>query len=109
MESIGTIIAVVLVVYSVGKTLWIASSKKGGTILGYDLEVLGDKHAKEFQNFITNLLTTLTFFFGMILYIVDIYTEWGLYTGIFFVVAIGLLDYYFIKKLFPREYKRIRG
>ncbi len=109
MDSIGTVIAVVLVVYSVGKTLWIASTKKGGTVMGYDIEVLSERKAKEFQNFITNLLTTLTFFFGMILYLIDIYTEWGLYTGIIFTVVVILLDIYFVRRLFPREYKKIRG
>lgn len=109
METVGYVIAGVLVVYSVIKTLLIIRSKKDGKVLGYDLRVLTEKNAKEFQNLITNLLSNLTFFFGTTLYLLNVYTDYGLYIGIAFVLLVAYFDYYFVKKLFPKEYKRIRG
>ena len=106
---IATIIAGFLVVFSVIKTLLIARSKKDGKLLSYDMEVLNEKEAREFSNFITNLLSNLTFFYGTLLYVLNIYTEIGTYLGIGFLVLAIVQDIYFIRVLFPKEYKKIRG
>ncbi len=106
---IALIMSGTLVVYSVVKTLYIANSKKNNKLIGYDVSVLNDKDAKEFSNYITNLLSNLTFFYGTLLYVLDVYTDYGIYIGIAFVALTAIQDYYFIKKLFPREYKRLRG
>ena len=105
----ATIIAGFLVILSVVMTLIIARSKKDGKLLSYDMEVLNEKDAREFSNLIANLLSNVTFFYGVILYVLDMYVDYGLYIGIGLLILTVIQDIYFIRVLFPKEYKKIRG
>lgn len=106
---IASIIAGILIAYSLVKTVWIAKSKTDSKLLGYDIFVFNDKEAREFSNLITNLLTTLTFLYGTTLYVANIYTDYGLIIGIALLILVIVQDIYFIKVFLPKEYNRMRG
>ena len=106
---IATILAGILLAYSLVKSVYVMKKKSDESIFGYDTSNLSDKDKREFSNLITNTLSNLTFFYGTIVYVVNIYTKYGIITGIALIVLVILQDYYFTKKLFPREYNRIRG
>ena len=86
--SMTTIMAGILVVYSVIKTLYIVRSRNEFKILTYDTSYLSEKDRKEFNNFITNLLSNLTFFYGTLIYVLGIYTEVGVYIGIALMILV---------------------
>jgi len=106
---IGIILAGILLVYSLVKSVYVMKKKSEESVFGYDTTNLSDKDRREFSNLVTNTLSNLTFFYGTITYVVNVYTKYGIITGIGLIVLVVIQDYYFTKKLFPREYNRIRG
>ncbi len=106
---IATILAGILLAYSLVKSVYLMKRKSEESVFGYDTSGLSDKDKREFSNLITNTLTNLTFFYGTIVYVVNIYTDYGIITGIGLLILVIIQDYYFTKSLFPREYNKIRG
>jgi hypothetical protein len=106
---IGTVISGILVIYSVAKSLYIATTRKNGRVLKYDITSLSQKDQKEFNNLVSNLLSNITFFLGIALYLIDTSTEYGLYIGILFLIGVAVLDFIFIKRVIPKEYEKLRG
>lgn len=104
-----TIISIVLVVYGLAKSLYIANTRRQGRVLNYDISVLGEKEQREFYNLVSNLLSNITFFIGVGLYFINLTSDYGIYFGILFIVGVIVLDYVFIKNVFPKEYKNLRG
>ncbi|XMB87392.1 hypothetical protein RJG79_06220 [Mycoplasmatota bacterium WC44] len=104
----GIILASVLVVYSMAKTLYLIKTKKENKLLNFDLSILKSDKRKEFSNYVTNLFSNLTFFYGMIIYLVDLYSDYELLIGIILIILTIIQDYYFIKKVFPNEFNKLK-
>ena len=106
---ISTILAGILLAYSLVKSVYVMKKKSDESVFGYDTSKMSDTDKREFSNLVTNTLSNLTFFYGTIVYVVNLYTKYGIIVGIGLIVLVVIQDYYFTKKLFPREYNRIRG
>ncbi|XMB66353.1 hypothetical protein RI065_08610 [Mycoplasmatota bacterium zrk1] len=104
----GIIFAGFLVVYSTFKTIFIGRRKTSSTLLGYDTQVLSKEKHREFSNYVLNTLVNLTFLFGVIVFLIDSYTEYGLLAGIGFTIFAFILDVLLIKNIIPREYEKIK-
>jgi|GEM_PF-6322388 len=107
--SIGIVIAAIVVLYSTFKTVYIGRRKTESTLLGYDMTVFDIKKAKEFSNLIVNGLVNATFIVGVIIFIIDYTTEFGMIAGIVLAVLVIVIDIVMLKVLIPKEYEKMKG
>ncbi len=104
----GILFAGFLVVYSTLKTVLIGRRKTDTTLLGYDISVLTNEQHVAFGNIIKNVVINLTFFLGILIFMIDNFTEYGLYAGICITIFSFGMDYYVMKFFIPKQYDKIK-